>query len=182
MEQREIAEVYENKLAGACGAFLFALGGGLIYFLLYQLGYISALSGLIGVVLAMKGYAIFAKKESISGVVISTIMTLLVIVLAWYLCLAKDVYTAYQEWYEAGEVYFTLTYGEAVQVGYLFLEEEEIARAYLGDLAMSLLFCALGCFGNVRAAIKAQKAEKAHQQQEETLDSLSAEDFPRDNQ
>lgn len=182
MEQRELTDVYENKLAGACGAFLFALGGGVVYFLLYQLGHISAISGLIGIVLAMKGYTVFAKKESVTGVVISTIMTLLVMVLAWYLCLAKDVYVAYQDWYEAGEVYFTLTYGESVQVGYLFLEDEEIARAYLGDLAMSLLFCALGCFGNVRAAIKAQKAEKARQQQEEALDTLSAENFPQDEQ
>lgn len=175
-------DVYENKVAGACGALLFALGGGVVYFLLYQLGYISALSGLIGVVLAMKGYAIFAKKESIAGVVISTLMTLLVIVAAWYLCFAKDVYQAYQEWFEAGEIYYTITYGEAVQAGYLFFEDEEIARAYLGDLAMSLLFCALGCFSNVRAAIKVQKAEKARQQEAEALSSLSMEDASEDEQ
>lgn len=170
----ERMEVYENKIAGACGAFLFALGGGLAYFLFYQLGFISALSGVVGVVLAMKGYALFAKKESITGVVISTLMTLLVIVLAWYLCYAKDLYDAYQEWFANGEIYYTITYAEAVQNGYVFFEDSEIRSAYMGDLALSLLFCALGCFGNVRAAVKAQKAEKARRQEAEAMSSLSA--------
>lgn len=173
----EHVDVYENKVAGACGALLFALGGGVVYFLLYQMGFISALSGLIGVVLAMKGYAIFAKKESVTGVVISAIMTLLVIVLAWYLCYAKDLYDAYQEWFANGEIDFTITYAEAVQNGYIFFDEPEILSAYVKDLVMSLLFCAVGCFSNVHSAIKAQKAAKARQQEAETPSSMTVEDF-----
>lgn len=175
----EHMDVYENKVAGACGALLFALSGGVVYFLLYQMGFISALSGLIGVVLAMKGYAIFAKKESVTGVVISTIMTLLVIVLAWYLCYAKDLYDAYQEWFANGEIDFTITYAEAVQNGHIFFDEPEILSAYVEDLVMSLLFCAVGCFSNVRAAIKAQKAAKACRQEAEALSSMTVEDFAR---
>ena len=96
MEHRH-EDVYENKIAGLCGALLFALGGGIIYFLLYQLGYISSISGLVGAVLAMKGYALFSKKESMFGVITSAVLALLVLVAAWYLCLAKDVYEAFQE-------------------------------------------------------------------------------------
>lgn len=161
MEHRH-EDVYENKIAGLCGALLFALGGGIIYFLLYQLGYISSISGLVGAVLAMKGYALFSKKESMFGVITSAVLALLVLAAAWYLCLAKDVYEAFQEWFAAGEIDYTVSFGEAVQGAHLFLEDPEISRSYLGDLGMSLLFAVIGCFGNVWTALKNQKAQKAH--------------------
>jgi hypothetical protein len=162
MEHRH-EDVYENKIAGLCGALLFALGGGIIYFLLYQLGYISSISGLVGAVLAMKGYALFSKKESMFGVITSAVLALLVLAAAWYLCLAKDVYEAFQEWFAAGEIDYTVSFGEAVQGAHLFLEDPEISRSYLGDLGMSLLFAVIGCFGNVWTALKNQKAQKAQQ-------------------
>ena len=45
-----ITETKENVLAGAVGAFLFSLVGGILWFLLYQIGFLAAVSGLIGVV------------------------------------------------------------------------------------------------------------------------------------
>ncbi len=89
--------VEENRVAGSVGAFLFALAGGAIYFVLWQVGYVAAISGLIAVVCAMKGYELFAKKESRFGIIISVVMSVLVISIAWYLCLSLDVYQAYQE-------------------------------------------------------------------------------------
>ena len=45
----------ENVLFGVIGAFLFALvGGGVVYVVLNMLGFLSALSGLIGVVCALR--------------------------------------------------------------------------------------------------------------------------------
>lgn len=61
-------------------------------------------SGLIGVICAFKGYEVFAKKLSKFGCIISVVMALLVIILAWYCCLAKDVYSAYQSWFADGEM------------------------------------------------------------------------------
>jgi hypothetical protein len=51
--------------------------------------YFASVSGLIGVVLAIKGYKLFAKKESIKGIIISSVIAFLVLVLAWYLCFGK---------------------------------------------------------------------------------------------
>ena len=53
-ESSDIAVVPENRLAGTVGALLFSLAGGVVYFLLYQVGYIAAISGLIGVICAFK--------------------------------------------------------------------------------------------------------------------------------
>ena len=153
IEQKE-----ENVLAGIVGAFLFSLAGGIIWFLLYQIGFLAAISGVIGVVCAIKGYAVFGKRESTKGIIISTVIAFTVIVIAWYFCLAYDVYLAYQEWYANGEIDFTLTFFESVSSAYFFLAEVDVAIAYLKDLGIGMLFCAMGAFGYVKAAIgKAKK-------------------------
>lgn len=152
--EQPIAPKEENVLAGIVGALLFSLAGGIVWFLLYQIGFLAAISGIIGVVCAIKGYAIFGKRESVKGVIISTVLAFLVIVAAWYLCLSYDVYNAYQDWFANGEVDFTLTFAESVRAGYLFLvEDTEIAIAYLKDLGIGLIFCVVGAFGYVKAAI-----------------------------
>ena len=145
----------ENVLFGIVGAFLFSLVGGILYYVLYQIGYLAAISGLVGVICAIKGYAIFSKKESVRGIVISIIMAVLVLVIAWYFCLSNDVYLAYQEWYANGEVEQALTFFESVSCAYLFLPD---VPAYFADLGISLLLGAVGCFGYVKQMLQKQKA------------------------
>ena len=99
-----VNEPQENVFAGAVGAFLFALAGGIVWFVLYLLGFLAALSGIVGVVCAIKGYEIFAHKESKKGVIISVVMAAVVLVIAWYFTLAYDVCEAYKEWYAEGLV------------------------------------------------------------------------------
>lgn len=152
--------VKENFIAGLVGAFLFSLAGGAVWYLLYQVGFIAGISGIIGVVCAILGYRIFARKESIKGVIFATIIAALVIVLAWYLCLATDVYKAHQDWYANGEIDYMPSFAECVRYGYTFLEEPEIARAYYADLGIGMLFCIIGAFASVRNAIARVKAEK----------------------
>ena len=89
----------ENVLFGIVGALLFALAGGALYFVLYQIGILASISGLVCVICAIKGYSFFSKRESLRGVVISILIAILVLTAAWYFCLSYDVYRAYQEWY-----------------------------------------------------------------------------------
>ncbi|MBR6744037.1 MAG: hypothetical protein IKM00_02325, partial [Clostridia bacterium] len=79
-------ETKENVLAGAVGAFLFSLVGGILWFVLYQIGYVAALSGLVGVICAVKGYTFFAKtkNESKTCLVLSVIIAVLVLAISWY--------------------------------------------------------------------------------------------------
>ena len=173
-QEKNLNEIKEeNKVAGTVGAFLFALAGGIVYFLLWQVGYIAAISGLVAVVCAFKGYEIFAKKESTYGIVISVVMAIIVIAIAWYLCLSQDVYNAYKEWYDAGEVAFTSSYGEAVRGSYLFLAEPEIAKEYIIDLVVSIAFCALGCISPVRNKIKRSKEPANTEPQAEQVETVA---------
>lgn len=154
-----ITETRENVLAGAVGAFLFSLVGGILWFLLYQIGYVAAVSGLVGVICAVKGYTFFAKtkNESTKCLVISTIISILVLVIAWYLCVGYDLYLAYQAWYAEGEVDFTLTFFESVQAIPYFFAEPEFLVAYLKDLGFGMLFAILGVVSYLSSREKKRK-------------------------
>ena len=146
----------ENVLFGAVGAFLFSLVGGVLYFLLYQMGYIAALSGLVGVICAIKGYSVFAKKESTKGTVISVIIAALVLVAAWYLCVASDLQEAYKVWYEEGTVDFIPSFFDCVKVVPDVLKD---LPEYFGDLATSLILAAIGCGSYIASTIKNRKIQ-----------------------
>ncbi len=150
-------QVKENVLAGIVGAFLFALVGGILWFVLYQVGYLAAISGIVGVICAVRGYSFFAKKESTKGIIISVVMAAVVIVIAWYACVSYDIYLAYQDWFKAGEVDFTPTFFESVQLVPLFFEDSEILGAYLKDLGIGLLLCIIGSVSYIIRATKKVK-------------------------
>jgi len=46
--------------------------------------------------------------------------------------------------FAAGEIDFTLTFFESVQVAHNFLSDPEVASAYFGNLAIGLVFCVVG--------------------------------------
>ncbi len=154
-------DIKENVLAGMVGAFLFSLAGGALWYVLYLVGFIAAISGLVGAICAIKGYSVFAKKESVKGIVISVIISLIVMVIAWYFCLAHDIYVVYKEGLAAGEVDFSYTFIESVRVAPEFLKDAEIRGAYLKDLGMGLLFCVIGGGSYVVNKIKNANAAKA---------------------
>lgn len=162
-------EVEERYLPGLIGAFIFSLVGGAVWYLLYQFGYLAGLSGVIGVLCAVKGYKVFGKKESVKGVVSAVIISTVVIVLAWYLCIVTDIAKAYEGWYESGENYYTLTPIEYIQSAWTFLtklefidgasvyDAESTRVGYFGDLAIGLVLCIVCSFSAVKLAIKNAK-------------------------
>lgn len=165
--------VNENVVAGIVGAFLFSLAGGVLWFVLYLFGFIAGISGLVGAVCAIKGYSVFSKKESVKGIVISVIIALLVMVLAWYLCLAYDVWDIHNYWYEQGDIDYTITYFEAVQASGYYLEDPEIGPAYLGDLGIGLLFCIIGGGSYVVNKIKSVRASRNMPTASDTQDTAN---------
>ena len=159
-ENRNDVSYRENVIAGIVGAFLFSLVGGLAWFLFYLAGIIAALSGLIGVVLAIKGYKLFAKKESIKGIIIASVIAFAVLVLAWYLCMGKDIYDAYQAWYNEGEINFTLSFSESIKAIPAFLKEPEVGPTYIKDLLFGLGFALVGSIGTIITSVKSVKAKQ----------------------
>ena len=157
LEEHPVSKEKENVIAGLVGAFLFVLLGGVLWFIIYQFGFLSAISGLVTVVCANFGYRTFAKTISLKGVIISSIIAVLVIGIAWYMALSYDVFKAFKQWYDAGEVAYTVTFPEAVRGAYVFLQEPEIAGSYFKDLAIGVILCIVGAFSFVKNAVRAAK-------------------------
>lgn len=147
-----------NIIAGVVGAFLFSLIGGLAYFLIYQLGIIAGISGLIIFVLANFGYNLFAKpstKNSIVGLVVSIVMTIAVIYLAEYCCVA---YALYDEFGKAFGSDFTASFFDMFKaVPDFFAESSELKDAFIEDLVFAYVFAAIATAGNVVNIVKARK-------------------------
>lgn len=180
--ENNVAKTKENILSGVVGAFLFSLVGGILWFVLYQFGYLASISGLVGVICAVKGYTFFAKtkNESKTCLILSVIIAVLVLAISWFLCIAFDIYNVYQEWYAAGEVDFTLDFFESVRAVPLFLGEKDILIAYLADLGLGLLFAALGVISYLSSREKKMKriaAEEAAKLNVET-DTAESTDTP----
>ena len=156
----ETDEIKENVLAGIVGAFLFSLVGGILWFVLYQIGYIASASGLVGVICAVKGYTIFAKtkKESIKCLVLSSIIAIAVLALSWYFSVAYDFYLAFQELFIDGEIDFTVSFFETLRAVPYFLEDGEVFSAYMSDLGAGIFFAIIGVVSYFFSRRKNKKA------------------------
>ena len=70
----------------------------------------------------------------------------------------------HQEWYETGETDYTLTYFESIRaISFYFTTQREVLFAYLKDLAIGLVFAALGVVSYLSSREKKRKrlAEEA---------------------
>ena len=126
----------ENVLGGIVGACIFSLGGCLLYFLVYQLGYIAAICGIVTYVLAVFGYQLFSgKKETAKGMIISLLITLLALALAEYLCIAYEIYDAYRLDYD-------ITFFDAFNTVPSFLTDPEytdLRSSVISDVVFSYI-------------------------------------------
>ncbi len=174
----------ENILFGIIGAFLFSLVGGVAYYLIYQVGFIAGISGLIGVVCAIKGYEFFAKSISSKGVVISIVMAALTLIAAWYICLTQDVYNACIAWQQEGLIDSVPSFFDCITFSYEFLAD---VPEYYTDLAISLVLAVVGSASYLTKIFKEKKAQRYNadaynvQNPNDAQDNVSAEDALADN-
>lgn len=140
----------ENTLAGVVGALLGSVLGGAVIILLSRLGYVSALSGIVMAVCALKGYELLGKKMSVKGIVISCIlmvaMTYVADRLDWAIIIAQeldtDVFTGFR----------------AVP---LLLQEEVIeSSVYFASLFQVYAFTLLGAIWQIVVYVKGMKGKR----------------------
>ena len=152
----------ENFVAGIFGAFLFSLAGAACWFLLDLVGIVASLSGFIGVICAIYGYKLFAKKESVRGIIISAVIAFIVLIFAWFFSFALDVYRVHIELYNAGEIGFKLTYAEAVDATLnVYIREFSVSKTYFLNLALGLVFALAGSFSVIAGSVKKLKSDAA---------------------
>lgn len=143
-----------NVIAGIVGAFLFSLIGGLVYFVIYQLGIIAGISGLIIFVLANFGYGLFTKtkKTTTAALVVSIIVAVVMIFLAEYICLSFEIFKVYKD--------IGITFFDAIRATPRFLSEPEVTGAVAKDLVSAYAFGFIATIGNIVSMVKAKKRGK----------------------
>ncbi len=144
----------ENIFAGIIGALLFAIIGGAVYFGVYQLGYIAGICGFIMFMLSNFGYSLFSGvKNSMKGVITAIIMTIVMILVSEYICLAFDIYKAFES---------EVSFAEVLSYIPEFMQVSEIKTAVIKDLLFAYALGALATFGSIKQAIaKNKEAQKA---------------------
>ena len=135
----------DNVIAGTVGAFLGSLIGVACIVILSKLGYVSAVSGLVMAVCAIKGYALLGGKLTKRGAVISGLFILVMTYIATKLCFALAVMEVATE-----EVSFFFIYQS---IGH-FLEDSELRRIFLGELALQYLFTLVGSIPTLISSLR----------------------------
>lgn len=149
-----VQEKKENVLLGILGAFLFSLAGAVVWVVLDLIGFIAAISGLVGVFCAIHGYRIFAGKLSKKGIIIAIIIAFIVLAAAWYGCIVKDVMKALE-----------CSFSDAFKHSFEVLKLTGTLGSYIWQLVLGLGFAILGSFGTIRMAFMNVNAEKNARQQ-----------------
>lgn len=140
----------ENVVAGLVGAFLGSLIGVACIVLLGQLGVVAAVSGLVMVVCALRGYAWFSGTMSRKGAVLVCALSVVMVYVANRVDFAVNI----AGW--AGVDVFTAfrAIDDLLEAGYLR------QNAYWGNLVMLYLFTLLGAVPALQGAFRTGGAEK----------------------
>ena len=164
---------------GVLGAILFSLAGAVVYYVLWSVNIIAAISGIICVICALKGYEIFAGARTKRGIFISVAVSAVMLVLAWYFCYCSDIHAYWESAFAAGETDYVPTVWECLSYGYMDLPANP---GYLVDLILSLAMGGLGCWGYVTRSLRMEEeaaARRAEQERTAELARLQAEQAAR---
>ena len=143
----DIDEAYEelerqpgNYLIGFLGAVLFSIPGILVTFLLFMLGKIAALSGIVYYFLAQKGYIWFKGKFDKLGVVIVSLTSLLFVVIGTYVSYIASVVVELCKDDATSE---GLSVSEAISSAFDLVKIPDVEEELLSNIYMSLFICGI---------------------------------------
>ncbi len=146
MNQQTQREKKSNIIGGIVGSLIGALIGSIIWIIIYQLGYIAAVGGLAIAICSIKGYELFGGKLNLTGIIITSIITIMLVYLAQHVSLGIDIYNAYKE--------FDITIFDAIRSVPEFLAEESIMRPFFTDLIVGYILTLIGSVSYISRAYK----------------------------
>jgi len=156
-ENQDFEKAPNNYFKGFMGALLGGFIGMVIAIILYMIGFVSAISALVAVIIGVYFYKKFGGKPNPVMIIIVALTTLV--------CMAGSVFTVYllAAVAAAQEANLTISGIEAFR---LLMQDPEFSRLFVSDLGLSLLFSVLGIGYQIFVLSKAIKRRKAIQQNE----------------
>lgn len=126
--QNPVEEKRIHMFRGILGAFLFSLAGVAVYIILYMLGYVAWISAAVMLIAAEFGYRKLSGSigKTTVGVIIAAIVTIIMILVAEYICVGIDLFM----YADAG-----LSLPESFLVVPVALQDSEFMGYVLEDLA-----------------------------------------------
>lgn len=137
-----------NYVKGIIGAFIGALIGCVAWVIIYNLGYLSAITAILGVFLSDLLYVKFGGKSNNMKLVIISVINLALMFIAPIV------------------VYYIVVQGVMIEENltgnpfYYIFNDEEIFRLFIGDVLMNLLFTALGIGAKIFDIYRKNKANR----------------------
>ena len=129
-------------LTGAVGAILGSLLGVAAWVLVYRLGYIAAIVGLIMIVCTFKGFSLFGGKLNLPGILFCVVLSAAMLYMGEQVAVAWEIYDIFR-------TDFALTFFDAYQSIPAFMEYEEFRRAVISDMIFGYIFMAAGGFSMI---------------------------------
>lgn len=145
-----------NVFAGIVGALLFSIIGGILYFVVWQIGFIAGICGSVTFILANFGYRLFAgtkNKSSIVAMVIAIVSTLIMIFVAEFFCISFELYWAYDG--------ADITIFDAIRATPEVLGVDEVGNAFAEHLIMAYVFSFIATIGDIINIVKSRKRSSA---------------------
>lgn len=157
-------EVKDDFRKGVLGALLFSLGGGVLWVLLFQIGFFAAVTGAVTLFLAVTGYRKFGGKLGTGGLVLSVIFSVVVLLIAWNISLGLDVTQYYREEVAAGRIQNMPNFFQAIVIGLIgVLSQGNIAGAYVTPFVFALVLLGATAFFYAKKIREAKRAEKKNE-------------------
>lgn len=136
-----------NILGGIVGGFIGALIGSILWIIIYQMNYLSAIAGLVIAICCIKGYQLFGGKLNLSGIIITSVITLFMVYFANHLSLAVSIYSEFKSYYD-------ITFFNALSSVPAFLTEPEIKSGFIQDLIMGYILTIAGSVYYIKKSYK----------------------------
>lgn len=150
----EVQGKESNVILGIIGAVVGAFLGSIVWFFIYQLGYIASIAGLAIIVGAYKGYVLLAKKKDLKGVVIATVISIIVLCLVCYFCWGFSLFT------QLAEYEITLT-ESLMLVPEAIAGDEQLIMEFVKEILMGLIIIFVGAVPYFRSVLRERKEQTA---------------------
>lgn len=152
------ASMPNNYLRGLGGALIGALFGALIFWGLFQIGFLASISSLLGAVAGGFLYSKFGGKNNKMKIAMVAVSVFVFTAAAFFLCYLQVVRSAMVE---------SGIYGSAIEMlSYLLETSSEVRVEFWGNFALSIFFTILGIvvvsLDMVRQQRKASSGMKSH--------------------
>lgn len=153
----------DNPVLGAVGAFIGAMLGALVWAVVGIMGYIAAIIGWLIAFLSGKGYDLLGGKNGKAKIAIVIVCVIIAVIAGNFAAQIYFIHDAYVQavadlkpWEQA------IPESEFMQMCIPMLwQDSDIAPGFFGDIAMGLLFAALGCWSIMREFVNPAKIIKA---------------------